>query len=101
MKDNVKNLIDINEADARDNEIASLSEDLEKERDERKEERFVWIIALMILADLFMFQGMQTWGGPIAILVLQVIAIASLAHRLGNQEIVGIINKIVANVRRQ
>jgi len=64
-----------------DNQVAKLEGDLEREIDQRKEERFIWFVSVMLIFDVFTFQGMETWTGPLVIGIIQLIFIIVLGRR--------------------
>lgn len=64
-----------------DDLIDSLQSQLIDERDRRKEERFVWLVVVVLMFDAFTFQDMQTWTGPIIIGVIQLLIIVVLGRR--------------------
>jgi|GEM_PF-6557342 len=62
-------------------DLAELEKRLESERDGRKEERFYWIFAMTIMADM---QAFQWIGWPSTyIFLLEVVALILLANHLG------------------
>ena len=77
------------------NTYAAMSEEKDKLIDRIHEERLLWFIAFVIIFDSFVFMHMHNWGGPIAILILQVIAILVLSKRFGVEEIHDILNKVL------
>lgn len=70
-------------ATKRDDTIAALEARLEKERDARKEERFCFIVGLVIMFNFVTFPSMQTWGAPIAILALETVVLLGVAKQCG------------------
>jgi len=65
----------------KDELIQSLQESLDREVDARREERFIWLVALMLMFDAFTFQPMTTWTGPLLIGVIQLIIVVALGRR--------------------
>jgi TRAP-type C4-dicarboxylate transport system permease large subunit len=74
--------------------IAVLEQQLEAERDARREERFVFIILCVILLNVVLFSVLDGLGGPLALLVLELIILVPLARRMGIDEI----HQILSNV---
>jgi hypothetical protein len=68
---------------AKDEAIEALQRSLDAERDARKEERFILLVALVLVFDAFTFQQMQTWSGPLLIGFIQVLVIIALGRRWG------------------
>jgi len=82
----------------RDEQIEALEKKLERERDARREERFVFIVLVLLLLDVVFFSIMDTFGGPVSLVVLELLILIPLARRMGMQEIAGIINRVIDNV---
>ena len=78
-----------------DQQIEELQSQLESERDGRKEDRFVGIICLVLLLDVVFFSVMPTFGGPLALLVLQLLVLIPLAKRMGMEEIAKILSRVL------
>lgn len=79
-------------------QVEELQEQLAKEKDARKEERFFGVLLLIILLDVVFFTVMPTFGGPIALLVLELLILFLLAKRMGMQEIVQILSRVLHRV---
>jgi len=68
--------------DPEDRQIARLQDELENEKAARREERFATVLVVIILIDIHVFSSMATWGGPVAILVLELFLLLLLGRRL-------------------
>ncbi len=79
----------------KDELIQALQADLNTERDERKEERFIWLFIVMLVFDAFIFIQMSTWTGPAAILVLQMLLMIVLGRRWQVDEIWTLTTKLI------
>ena len=80
---------------------AKLEEDNQKLKDAAKEERFLWIATLVVVFDVFAFTLMGNWGGPIAILMFQMVVLLILARKLGVEEIHTLIDKILESNQKR
>ncbi|MCC0048527.1 MAG: hypothetical protein H6882_05115 [Rhodobiaceae bacterium] len=80
---------------AQDKQIQELQEQLERERDGRNEDRFVGIVCLVILLDIVVFTIMPTFGGPIALLVLELLILIPLARRMGMEEVAQLLSRVL------
>lgn len=78
-----------------DDALASVTRDLERERERRGEERFFWICAIVIIADLFIFPTMQTWSAPLAIVFIQFLFLVPLGRKLGVDSIWTLTEKLL------
>jgi hypothetical protein len=76
-------------------QIKELQEQLRRERDGRSEERFVGIVGLVLLLDVVFFTVMPTFGGPLALLVLELLILIPLAKRMGMQEVAQILSGVL------
>lgn len=76
-------------------QIQELQDDLAAEKDARQEDRFFFMIVVVILFDIVFFTLMPTFGGPLALLVLQLLILIPLARRMGMEEIAGILNGVI------
>mgnify|MGYP001619090762 FL=1 len=95
-----ENLTDllIEEPTVKDDQIESLQKKLDYERDARLEERFIYIVVLVILLDVVFFSIMPSFGGPISLLILELLILIPLAKRMGMEEIATILDKVLNRV---
>lgn len=63
--------------------IASLEQDLHREKDGRREDRFIALLIGTILLNVHFFTVFEGWGGPIALTILEIFLFIVLAQRLG------------------
>ncbi|MEP0234158.1 MAG: hypothetical protein ABJ360_12525 [Roseobacter sp.] len=83
------------EASKKDKQIDELQSQLAYEKDARQEDRFVGIVCLVLLLDVVFFSVMPTFGGPLALLVLELLVLIPLAKRMGMQEIAQILSRVL------
>ena len=81
------------QAKEQDEQIKRLEDQLEKEKDARLEERFLSLLVFVILLDAFLFTLMPSWGGPVAILALEVFLLIPIARRMGHNEMAKLLDK--------
>lgn len=79
-------------------QINGLQEELARERDARREDRFVYLTLLTLLLDVTFFTVMPNFAGPVALLVLELLILIPLANRLGMQEIGQLISGVLTRV---
>ena len=79
----------------RDEQISELQEQLIHEQDARKEERFIFIVCLVLLLDIVFFSLMPSFGGPLALLILELLILIPLANRMGMQEIAKMLSRVL------
>lgn len=58
-----------------------LSEQLEKEKTKRKEERLLWMIVFIVLFDIHCLVNCQNWSLPWIIAIFEAAIIFALAHK--------------------
>lgn len=83
------------EVTKKDQQIDELQEQLAYERDARKEDRFVFIVAVVLLLDVVFFTVMPSFGGPLALLILELLVLIPLAKQMGMEEIVQILSRVL------
>jgi hypothetical protein len=76
----------------------ALGNDVERAKDNRGEERFLWAIACLILFDCFAFSQMESWSGPIVIGVVQLVFVIALAKHLRVEEIAKLLTRFMDRV---
>jgi hypothetical protein len=86
---------DSGEVSKQDRQIEELQQQLARERDGRNEDRFVGIVCLVMLLDVVFFTVMPTFGGPIALLILELLILIPLARRMGMQEIATLLGRVL------
>ncbi|OWU68773.1 hypothetical protein ATO2_09920 [Roseovarius sp. 22II1-1F6A] len=79
-------------------QIQELQESLTAERDARREDQFFFILIVVMLFDVVFFTVSPNLGGPLAILVLQLLILIPLARRMGMEEIATILNGVIHRV---
>lgn len=67
--------------------LDDLSNQLERERDARKEERFLFVVALIVIADAFIFSMMENWAGALVIGIIELVGLAVMARKWGVEEV--------------
>lgn len=75
--------------------VEKLEERLEEAVDDRYEERFLWVVVVIILADALIFSHMENWTGPIIIGLFELVAILVLARRWRIEEVPQILAKFL------
>ena len=65
----------------------ALANELERERDARKEERFLLVVALVVVSDAFMFSNIQNWAGALVVGIIELVGLAVLARKWGVEEV--------------
>ncbi|WP_447926108.1 hypothetical protein [Vreelandella sp. EE27] len=78
---------------------ARLEEELSAEKDARKEERFLFIVALFVMFNVWTLKDSGTWALPVIIGIMQLIALLILARRMGVEEIHLILNQLLPHLR--
>jgi hypothetical protein len=71
-----------------DESAAALERALQREVDSRREERFYWILGLVIVGDVAAFNVVQSWTGSVAIFLLEIILLLGLSKFLGVEHII-------------
>ena len=80
-------------ASPKDQQIAKIENDLQGEKDSRKEERFVWVTVVIILVDMIAFRGLD-FGQMSMIVVLELIMLVVFARMCGIDDILVIMDRV-------
>lgn len=75
--------------------LGNIQQELDGERDARKEERFIWLCAVLLLFDIFAFKDMQTWSGPVIIGLIQLVFIVAIGRKWGMDHIWTLTERLV------
>jgi hypothetical protein len=83
----------------KDVQIAKIEDDLQDERDSRKEERFAWALAVIVLVDMLAFKDLSS-AGDFGIIFLELILILFLGRIFGIDAIYTIIQNALDAVSK-
>jgi hypothetical protein len=86
------------ESDKVDQAKAALESQLQAEKDGRMEERFMWIVIVVILIDVLWFRNAPNAVVPIVVLLLESVILFVLAKRMGIDEMVLLFEKMIQSV---
>ena len=81
--------------------LKALQDELTAERKMRLEERFVGIVCLVIILDVVFFSVMPSFGGPIALLIFELLILIPLARRMGMKEIAKMLDGVLERLTLQ
>lgn len=73
--------------DKKDEEIATLQDAIVNAKNSLLEIHFLYILVIIIIVDIIAFSNMETWGGPISILFLEIVLLVVLGRRLGVDDV--------------
>lgn len=79
----------------RDEQVQELQESLADERDKRLEDRFIFIVVVTVLLDVVFFSVLDNLGGPLALLILELLILVPLARRMGMEEIAQLMDRVL------
>ena len=85
-------------ADPKDEALAALEKALDDEKDARQEERFLWLLLAVILVDVIWFSNSPNPTFPIVVLILEIVGLFILARRMGVEEAVGLLERILQGI---
>lgn len=80
---------------AQDSQVSELQEQLAHEKDARQQERFIFIVVAVLLLDVVFFAILPTFGGPLALLLLELLILIPLAKRMGMEEIAELLSRLL------
>jgi hypothetical protein len=84
----------------KDETIASLNNQVQELQDGLLEERFRWILACVVLLDIYVFSHMENWAGALVIGVLELIGVVITADRCGVNTVAPFIDKLTGFAHR-
>lgn len=67
--------------------LAEAQEENAGVKDDRREERFLWVCACVVLFDCAIFMNANNFGGPLIVGIIELLALVILARRLGVEEV--------------
>jgi hypothetical protein len=79
-----------------DNVAAKLESDLQEERDSRKEERFYWILALVIIGNVPLLNAFSSDWALLPTFLLELVLLIALADWLGVDRVKVLLEKLYA-----
>ena len=79
-----------------DDVAAKLESDLQHERDSKREERFYWILALVVVLNVTFFNALTSKWAIIPIFVLELVGLIGLADWLGVDRVKVLLEKLYA-----
>jgi len=85
----------------KDSALAALEDEVSELKDRLKEERFLYIVLIVILFDILLLKDAASDMLPILILVLELPILVVLAGRMGVQEIGRIFSKLLDGVSKR
>lgn len=84
--------------DSKDKTISALENAVEELKDKHFEERFIWILVCMVIADAFLFSHIANWTAPLVIGVIELVAIVILADRCKVNTVMPLIDRITGAI---
>ncbi len=87
-----------------DKAVQALAETQEENagvKDDRREERFLWVCACVILFDCAVFMNAQNLGGPLIVGIIELLALVILARRLGVEEVKELVFGLIDRLGKQ
>ncbi|MGR4068264.1 hypothetical protein [Billgrantia sp. C5P2] len=83
---------------ARSTAEVELENDLATERDGRREDRFLFVVALVVIFDVWALQSVTTWTLPIVVGIIELFALLIFARRMGVEEIHFWLNQLLPRI---
>lgn len=75
-----------------------LEQALASEKDGRREDRFLFVVALVIIFDVWVMQDVDTWTLPLVVGITQLFALLIFARRMGVEEIHFWLNQLLPRI---
>lgn len=81
-----------------DDALANLANQLADEKDRRREERFLFILAVVCILNVLFLRDVENWAVPLVLLILELIFLSMAAKMLGVDWVVTLIDKVVGQL---
>ncbi len=81
--------------------LARVQERLTSEREKRVEERFVWILVVVILIDIDLLENIKNVAVPLVVLVLELILLTIVAKRMGVSSAAVVIDRVTSAIAKK
>nr|WP_299241351.1 hypothetical protein [uncultured Halomonas sp.] len=78
---------------------AELEKELAGEKDGRREDRFMFVIALVVIFDVWAMQDVDTWTLPVVVGIVELFALLIFARRMGVEEIHFWLNQLLPRIK--
>jgi len=72
----------------------ALARDLRDEKEFRQDERFLFLVAIIILLDVIVFDAVGGWIAPVALVILELAFLVVLARLMGVEEVVDLAKRL-------
>jgi len=93
-------IFDLRTSDKNATKILDVDTENETVQDDRREERFLWVCACVILFDCAVMLNAENIIAPLGIILLEVMALIVLAKRMGIEEIQELVYGLIDRVRK-
>jgi len=80
---------------AGEEELDRLQREFDAIRKERLQERFLWLFAVIIIIDFYVFPQLTSWSAPLAIGLLEFVFITVCGTALGVDHIYTIVMRLI------
>lgn len=87
--------------DPKNAQIAELQRQVQATQEKAAEERFLWVLAFLIVVDFAWFTAMQNWAAPVVIGVLELIGLLVWADRCGVNAVAPLIDRLLGMVGKK
>jgi len=80
------------------NVIVDLQKQLQAEKEARAEDKFLYILIITILFNVTFFVATQNWTAPVILGVFELLFLLLIAKKLGIQEIIIMLDRIINKI---
>lgn len=82
----------------KDEQISRLQDELTQVKDAIREERFIFIMIIVVILNVIFFSFIENVAGPVVLLILQILLLIPLARRMGVEEISLLLDRLLARI---
>lgn len=83
----------------KDEALAALGDKSAQQEDQRKEERFLFVLVIIVMFDAIVFTHMESWSGAIVIGVIELFGLMVFARHCGIEEVQSLLDKVLHSWR--
>ena len=81
--------------------IESLENQLSYEKDARREDRFLFVVGIMIFLNILFLKDASNLGVPIIVLILQLVFLIVVAKRMGSEQLTVLLDRVLDSVAKK
>ena len=78
-----------------DENVLALQKDVERLRERSNEDRFIFLLVVVVAIDAHLFVHMTTWAAPLCIFALEIVGLVVMSRRCGVEDIQRLMDRLI------